>query len=526
MRFEYNKNFSSLPIEINLPENFEETAEEKVCKYFIYNRKMKKGTCSACNSVVQYDVPKNKKDLEREVRFIGGVKKGEFIKCPVCGETLTAYPESFEFFQGVRKLDLWNEGDYICYAITECSFRHRKDDGIKCEPYSLYPIKIGRMSRGLQEHYIFLWGRSWEPTKARTLYDANFNLSLNERLRVRTAIAESFLGTYDVFEGQASIEVSAGNTLRLIGWNVEHPQAEYLQKFGLYELCTDAALGAVNYIRPNWRKATLHEVLRLSPQDVDKLRQWKMLSTRYIPIYQKLKKEKQRIDKSLMETCFRVACTYGCPDEFFLKSKEYFKLSRVCRYILKQYEDNMPGCSQGLYGYSISTVANTWKDYYKMLKARGYPLNDYYLYPKSLTTEHDRLAEEINRVKAAEKAETNAKKQEKFEKQLKKLRKLSYERKNLFIRPLENYKEFADEGKLQQNCVATYFDNAVRGTTAIFTIRDKKEPGKPIATVELKDGRVVQCRGYKNCTVDDEIRKFCSWWETRIVGEEIKKGAA
>lgn len=520
MEFIYDKTFQNLPVDLTLPETFELHVKDKAVKYFIYNCKLKKGRCTSCGELVQYGIPSDKKQMERTVYDLGAIKRHAFVICPMCGEQLIAYPDSFGFVRLTSNLHMWVEDESICYAISCCRFSH--DKGFEFGSYDLHLVKVGKMSRKNQQHYIFLYGLGgelWHRKDAGIMYDANFFLSQEEKKVIRGALSESCLEHYDVFN--CGMPDSCKKVLKLIAWNVKYPQAEYLQRAGLYKLCTDAAYGEPNFIRPDWSKNTVAGILRLSPQSVDKLKAWDMLDVANILICQKLERENQKITKNLMQLCKSVVSFRGVIEPYFFGEKfKGIKLSRYCRYIRKQYEDHAPCCSHGFSGYSMCSVSGVWRDYYNMLKQLDYPINDYYLYPKNLKEAHDRLADEVNRVKVEEWARENAERVQAFEKHLAVLEKLAYEDSGYIIRPLRNYEEFLAEGKLQRNCVATYWDRAASGKTAIFVIRTKDEPDNPLATVELNKGKVAQCRGFQNRDVADEVKAFCKYWEQHIVNKK------
>lgn len=55
----------------------------------------------------------------------------------------------------------------------------------------------------------------------------------------------------------------------------------------------------------------------------------------------------------------------------------------------------------------------------------------------------------------------------------------------------------------------------------IFFIRLEADPEKPFYTLEWK-GRVVQCRGFKNCDMTPEVKAFVKAFEQKMQEYERK----
>lgn len=71
-----------------------------------------------------------------------------------------------------------------------------------------------------------------------------------------------------------------------------------------------------------------------------------------------------------------------------------------------------------------------------------------------------------------------------------------------------------DEGNQMKHCVASYARNVAAGKSTILFLRNKKEKQKSLVTIEIKDGMVVQMKGYKNANViDKEILEFVAKWK-------------
>ena len=79
------------------------------------------------------------------------------------------------------------------------------------------------------------------------------------------------------------------------------------------------------------------------------------------------------------------------------------------------------------------------------------------------------------------------------------------------------------EGKLLCHCVGGYAKDHAAGKTSILFIRKIAEPEIPFFTLEYKDGKVNQNRGYKNCDRTKEVIAFEKDWLEHIKNKEFMK---
>ena len=72
--------------------------------------------------------------------------------------------------------------------------------------------------------------------------------------------------------------------------------------------------------------------------------------------------------------------------------------------------------------------------------------------------------------------------------------------------------DILDEAQQQQHCVASYVDRIVKGETNIVFIRDKEDLEKSLLTVEIRNGAIVQVRGFQNRMYTKEEYDFMVDW--------------
>ena len=82
----------------------------------------------------------------------------------------------------------------------------------------------------------------------------------------------------------------------------------------------------------------------------------------------------------------------------------------------------------------------------------------------------------------------------------------------LTIRPCANQDELIAEGKSLDHCVANYANDIAKGRTSIFFIRKLSEPDVPYYTLEYKNGKIHQNRGYKNNDPNEDVVVFANTW--------------
>lgn len=160
-------------------------------------------------------------------------------------------------------------------------------------------------------------------------------------------------------------------------------------------------------------------------------------------------------------------------------------------------------------------------DYVGWLEELGYEMrNEFNLFPRNFKQAHDDKSREYTKFK-----DKQAKEDEKrFKKLLKQLREetsdveaVNLRIRGMFIRLPAELDELKREGETLHHCVGTYRDRVAEGKTMIFFIRKEADPDKPFYTLEWK-GKVVQCRGFKNCDMTPEVRAFVDIFQEKMTG--------
>ena len=289
------------------------------------------------------------------------------------------------------------------------------------------------------------------------------------------------------------------------GWVCEHyintyrlyPQIEKLLKVGLYEIVREK-METTESITLNENDSVIG-VLGLNKTQYRMLKTMDKPNSRAISILRDL--SPRTVDD------FHILCQmemrYGTASHMILRElMQYTTPYRLERYLSAQ---------------SISHL-NDYKDYVDCLKKLDYDVrNRFNLFPKNFVRAHDeKSAEYIARKDAIRQEE-----QKRFDAMLTALSKsndiepLQMKTSSLFIRLPYQLDELKKEGEALHHCVGTYISRVAEGQTMIFFIRRQSEPDKPYYTLEW-NGRIVQCRGFHNQDMTEEVKQFAAQFDERM----------
>lgn len=527
MEFIYEKEKRS-PIEIKYPKGFEKWIEKEMLTAVIYNRWAKKAYCVHCGHTWDYT-----RDFD--------IRANKYVTCPLCNKTQLARPHTSESHSWKGFFWIWNEKHGINFAVVGAWWHYSKQPLEELSlPVSIALEMCGRISNSESSCFTYypFW-KKWEPGSmsidSQCDYPAHYPGN-------KAVLKRSFLkhcAEYILLEAGATAQ------LKFMRFFAKHPQAEYIEKAGFGELINSCVWRFPLHIWPNWNARTVPGVLRLSPQDVDKLKAWDMFDLFDVARYhliRKYKKNPKREDMIVVRNSgfeiedFRELMEPGTsPMKFVRYMQKQVDLLRSRRNEDPEY--NVPMCHTGYYYYTPesdeSRVRTEYRDYRNLMDKLGYPKDDYYVYPKDLFAAHDAAAVEYNGVLDEQQAEQRRKCEEqlkklneKFGETLSELERFAYEDDPFLIRPLRNEQDFIDEGRNNHNCVASYWEKELRGSSRIFVLRKKKEPDVSYVTIELSpDNKLRQCLATGNRLPSDEVKAWVDKWLKCIVANRIKDSA-
>lgn len=207
-------------------------------------------------------------------------------------------------------------------------------------------------------------------------------------------------------------------------------------------------------------------------------------------------------DMDLTVSEFKMAVKYQ------LKDKKTIKMAVKCDMFLDVKTNQAAKIIQ--YLGKQNCKCHEYRDYLETAALIGIDLkNSNVRFPKNIHKAHNDV---MNKYKVV-KDELINKKISDFSKDLEKY---IYEDKKLIIKPAQSQQELIDESKQLDHCVRRYGEKMAKRETSIFFIRKKKNIKKSFVTLELKEGRVVQVRGYKNNVhnpLDQSVIDFVHKWE-------------
>lgn len=149
-------------------------------------------------------------------------------------------------------------------------------------------------------------------------------------------------------------------------------------------------------------------------------------------------------------------------------------------------------------GQPLSVIAGWWCDYVDAAQVLGYDLkNDVFLLPKDLKGHHDKATKAAVPIREAKRSAESRTKEARRLRVL--ARRYTFTDGRWLIRPPLNAAEIVAEGKALKHCVGGYADRHINGRTTILFLRDRRQPGKPLVTIEMKGAEIVQIHGW-----DDE----------------------
>lgn len=247
--------------------------------------------------------------------------------------------------------------------------------------------------------------------------------------------------------------------------------------------------------------------------------------------------------------------SFGCNTELLKQANRKVTLHKLVKYITNESEKYPIRKHNECWGYACSSyseredlrierkqnMARDWLEYLKWCKALKYDTDNMFIYmPNNFKKVHDRTAEEyqakLDDIKAEEqrKRELEAKKQMELTKQFMKELFKSNENASVFeikgkgmiIKVPTSAEELKAEGSYLHHCVGTYVDRVANGETNIFFVRKANEPDIPYFTLEFKNNKVIQCRGYKNCSMPADVRAFVKVFEKKMQEASNKEARA
>lgn len=462
---------------------------------FVYTkaRGKREAYCTACGATYE----------------IGNYKHKSVIECPECKRDAVHY----ESWRGRGKCiaanyyAFWEKSEIdntIFQVGIICERDYRRD--IRQEPeYILCDISMFREKKAPAKfHAVYSYCHGYCVSRARRACGTMFSNGAGYYYQERMPHFECNLTLKEVANGTQLGRCGIGNTYfkclekswnlyNLVALAIRYPTVEYLIKMGQKDLVSEIVEYGVKECYVKLTGKTAQEVTGLSSRMLAEVKKRKITLNRGMLLMRAAfdqSGEEYTIDdltltndevdvKSLMEIDARVGLT----------------LKRKIRYLKKQ-------------GMRIAHGANEWRDYLRQCVELGMDITDEAIsMPKDLREAHNQMTA---RIKYKENETYNSM----ILKMANKLRDYRFESSGVMMHPFSSSKEIIDEGTTLHHCVGGYVKRYADGGTILCAVRRVDAPETPWHTVEFTtDGRLVQCRGLRNQTSNEDKPLLDAFWE-------------
>lgn len=286
---------------------------------------------------------------------------------------------------------------------------------------------------------------------------------------------------------------------------LEHPCLEHLVKTGFNKLVSGLAYDYGRSCLDETQHRT-HRILGIAAEDVEFLRgiDPDMNTLRTYQGYAGLKGRQELLLWQLEHKVSRdimPILKHMTPHKFMRYMDTQFSFLQLRR---------TPGGS--IKYKDMEAIVTEYRDCIYICEKLNYDLkNSFVLFPKDLQKAHDKAAKH-------QKQKVNAKLRRDFNAAYSRIKgQLDFEHNGLKIIYPNSPNAVISEGHELHHCVGSYVDRIARQDCVILFLRQCSELSKPFFTIEIRDRKIVQVRGMKNCDVTPEVEGFIKAWERRVL---------
>lgn len=481
-----------------VPKSFENTVRKTMSHshYIFYVRKNNLGTCSCCGSEMKLsDLPK--------------FKDKETGKCPRCSEKIRYRSELKR-----QRYNTYDEGMAVlvqkyAYHVLIARYFHIKYDYNSSQIPKVTVQEVIRTTIDFDKHsvcdyewYYYNGAIRWCLPQSSMFHPEGFHhfflkgdlhkAGLTKELRASGM--DTYLQGWKQMNQfmKASSEKSCYMHIRYPEHLAASPVLEPITKYGFYNLVSDY-MGRERYSmisQLDKDEQSIIKILRLKNRV--QLREARALNinSSELDIIQTYNKTTD-INRSVSEI-LRIAEEYSGREEcaFALSDSRLRKLSK--------YLDSLsPKKSER------NNFIPDYFDYLRNCESLNYDMtSDVVLYPKNFKKAHDKAAVNVQSKKLEKECNMIAKLLPDMHD------KYDFSNDDLLIKAPESGQDIIYEGQALHHCVGSYVPQVAEGRTVILFIRRKKAPDKPYVTVEVRNDKIVQVRGFSNKTPESDVNDF------------------
>ncbi len=276
---------------------------------------------------------------------------------------------------------------------------------------------------------------------------------------------------------------------------LQKPYLEYFVKAKLYHMADHfSKYCMVFYNHLDDTAKSLPAILKIPKQYFVVVQELDM-SLSQVSLFQKLIQHKIAHDaKSFLQ----FEAKYGAYTQYIFSILQYTTLHKIERYIAQQVN------------FDTKTVLMLWCDYLTFAEKLGYNMkNSFVLFPKYLKDAHDTAYQDVEKQREEKRLQQLMEENQKFQDLYAQYQQqYAWADKDFFVVVPKDLFAIKEEGHDLHHCVGTYIHRVAAGETIILFLRSQKKPEKPLYTLEVKNGRIIQCKGFDNVLPDDDVKEF------------------
>jgi len=478
-------------------------------RYIYYKRQSKRlitGFCTSCQNSVEFRVSKK---MPHE-----NVRHNQTGKCPVCKKSIT--------FKATGRTTLLSD-------TTTAAFIQKTPTGFLVRSFSVtkrynshYQNPQLEITELVRDFYDGVDLASFEYTYFKSRKNQNIRWCHSKHFfqldyaclytrNVRRALADTVLKYCCVYE--LAKNVVKFNIWRYFNAYYTFPAYEYLIKLRLYRFVVENVYMSKNDAELNFDGKDCLSILGINRTQLQQMQRLNG-GIKHYKLIKAIGETGVTLKDEQVETFLRMELN----NDRIVSLLRFVTVHKIISYITRCLEIwQMP--RGGQFQSPEMNVAICWDDYLENSAMLGYDMeNDFVLFPRDLKARHD----EVMVLYKAEKSELLSKTIAALHENL--ASRFNYTWQGMMVRPPVSMDEIVADGHKLRHCVGSgsYIENMAKGKCFILFVRRAECPSEPFFTIELRDNMVIQCRGQKNCSMTDEVKKFVAQWQKQILKQSQK----
>ncbi len=295
---------------------------------------------------------------------------------------------------------------------------------------------------------------------------------------------------------------------------VQYPVLEYLMKLKLYRLVVNVVYGnreSGTYHKDplNLKGTRLQEVLGVGKAYLPML-QAVDVNTHTLYLLQKLIEAGVQVEEGFLAWCQKNKIY---DDRELLTCLRYGSQRKLMAYLNAQ-------AAQSKDPRGMSHVFHLYKDYIRFCGDLQYNLRDaFILYPRNVQQAHDEASKMFNKKKVEIYNEAIGTQYPAL------LAQYQMADKGLMLLPPKTAEEIVAEGQALHHCVGGYVQRVVNKECVILFLRSEEAPDVPFYTIEVRNGKVAQIYGDRNCDPTEEVNAYMAKWKQEKLLPAIQAAA-